>query len=54
MLLIDGREVSNKIKTELKNIIEKDHLTPGLGIILVGEREDSKVYVNMKKKVKLV
>ena len=50
MLLIDGREVSNKIKNELKNTIEKDHLTPGLGIILVGEREDSKVYVNMKKK----
>ena len=50
MFIIDGKEVSNKIKTELKTIIDKENLTPGLGIILVGEREDSKVYVNMKKK----
>ena len=50
MLIIDGKEVANKIKMELKTTIEKNHLTQGLGIILVGEREDSKVYVNMKKK----
>jgi 5,10-methylene-tetrahydrofolate dehydrogenase/methenyl tetrahydrofolate cyclohydrolase len=50
MLLIDGKTVSNKIKLELEEIIKKDNLTPGLGIILIGDREDSKVYVNMKKK----
>ena len=40
MFIIDGKEVSNKIKTELKTVIDKENLTPGLGIILVGERED--------------
>ena len=49
MLIIDGKEVANKIKMELKTTIEKP-FNSSLGIILVGEREDSKVYVNMKKK----
>lgn len=49
-LLINGRSIANKIKDELKNIIIKNKINPGLGIILVGERPDSQVYVRMKKK----
>jgi len=50
MNIIDGKEISNTIKEELKDIIEKNDIVPGLGIILVGSRHDSKIYVNMKKK----
>jgi methylenetetrahydrofolate dehydrogenase (NADP+) / methenyltetrahydrofolate cyclohydrolase len=50
MILIDGKLVSEKIKDKLSKIIKKENLEPGLGIILVGSRPDSKVYVEMKKK----
>lgn len=50
MNIIDGKEISNIIKGELKSIIEENNIIPGLGIILVGNRPDSKIYVNMKKK----
>ena len=49
-LLINGRQIANTIKNELKDIIIKHSLNPGLGIILVGNRPDSQVYVRMKKK----
>ena len=49
-LLINGRKIATTIKNELKNIITKNNLKPGLGIILVGDRPDSQVYVRMKKK----
>ena len=48
--VLDGRKISKEIQYELKHKILKHKIQPGLGIILVGERPDSKVYVNMKKK----
>lgn len=48
--IINGREISNQIKEELKEEIKSLNLRPGLGIILVGERKDSQTYVRMKKK----
>ena len=50
MKLIDGKKISNLIKDELKLFVEKNNLNPGLGIILVGNRPDSKIYVKMKIK----
>ena len=53
MKLLDGKEISNQIKDELSEKILKlkeEGITPGLGIILVGNRPDSKTYVRMKKK----
>jgi 5,10-methylene-tetrahydrofolate dehydrogenase/methenyl tetrahydrofolate cyclohydrolase len=50
MNIIDGKKVSNLIKDELKLLVDKNNITPGLGIILVGSRPDSKIYVNMKIK----
>ena len=34
---------------ELRVRIKENYLTPGLGIILVGNRKDSETYVRMKK-----
>ena len=50
MKILDGKMVASKIKTNIKIQIEKLDLTPGLGIIIVGDRKDSRTYVNMKKK----
>lgn len=48
--ILDGKKLSDKIKQELEDKIKKNDKKPGLGIILVGERPDSQVYVRMKKK----
>jgi len=51
MLLLDGKSISNDIKLELKNrLLKLNGVTPGLGIILVGNRPDSEIYVRMKKR----
>jgi 5,10-methylene-tetrahydrofolate dehydrogenase/methenyl tetrahydrofolate cyclohydrolase len=50
MKLLDGKMVASKIKNNLKTQIEKLDVTPGLGIIIIGDRKDSRTYVNMKKK----
>ena len=50
MIVLNGKEISKNIQKELKLKIEKKKLTPGLGIILVGNRKDSETYVRMKKK----
>lgn len=48
--ILDGKKLSDKIKQELEEKIKLNEKKPGLGIILVGERPDSQVYVRMKKK----
>lgn len=53
MLVLNGKDISSKIKLELKQKVDELHLkniNPGLGIILVGSRKDSETYVRMKKK----
>lgn len=55
MKIIDGKKIAEKIKDDLalsvfeslKNKPER----PGLAIILIGSREDSKLYVSLKEKV---
>lgn len=57
-IIINGREISNKIMSMLKK--EISHLSenfcplvskaPKLGYVLVGHRPDSELYVKMKKK----
>ena len=49
-MLLNGKQLAQKIRSELKNIVTKKNLNPGLGIILVGERVDSATYVRMKKR----
>lgn len=51
--IIDGKAIAAKIRTEIKEEVEKlkvKGVTPGLAVVLVGEDPASKVYVRMKEK----
>ena len=48
-IILNGKTLSNKIKDDLYDKISLLEKKPGLGIILVGSRPDSEVYVRMKK-----
>lgn len=49
--LIDGRAIAERIKDEVAYKIHRlNGPRPNLAIILVGEREDSKIYVALKQK----
>ena len=50
MKILDGKLVSNFVKDNLKQRIENMEATPGLGVILVGNRPDSATYVRMKRR----
>lgn len=53
MNLIDGKQIAWQIKDETKNRVlelKKQGITPALAVILVGNDQASKVYVNNKKK----
>ena len=53
MTLIDGKELSQKIRKNVKKeieILESVGVTPGLAVILVGDDPASKTYVSMKEK----
>ena len=50
-VVIDGKILAEKIKNEIaKEIFELKGLRPNLAIILVGDRKDSVLYVNLKEK----
>lgn len=57
-IIIDGKILADKIYTEIINGIKVENNSddncvskrPNLAIVLVGEREDSKIYVNIKQK----
>lgn len=52
--IIDGKAVSNKIRTrlteEVAKFIEETGITPGLAVVLVGEDPASQTYVRSKEK----
>ena len=53
MTILDGKSLSNKIKANVKTEVEtlqKDGITPGLAVVLVGSDPASAAYVNMKSK----
>lgn len=54
MTLLDGKELSAKIKEEVKvevsALVESKHITPGLAVILVGSDAASATYVASKAK----
>lgn len=49
-VIIDGKAVSQKIKEEIRAEIEREQLTVGLAVVIVGNNPASRVYVNNKKK----
>ena len=48
--IIDGKAVSQKVKDEIRAEIERDKLSIGLAVVIVGNNQASRVYVNNKKK----
>lgn len=49
--LIDGKKIAEKVKDKIaQEIFDFKEARPNLAIILVGEREDSKLYVSLKEK----
>ena len=51
--IIDGKEVAEKIRKDLKREVEKlnkENCFPKLAVILVGQDPASKIYVNLKSK----
>lgn len=49
-VIIDGKAVSQKIKEEIRAEIEREQLSVGLAVVIVGNNPASRVYVNNKKK----
>jgi len=50
MQLIDGKKIAERIKAEIAQEIVKLGARPNLAIVLVGERDDSRLYVRLKEK----
>lgn len=50
MKLLDGKKIASEICEEIKKEIKEKNITPGLGVILIGNKSDSVKYVNMKRK----
>ncbi len=50
MNIIDGKAVSAEVKAKIREEIERDKLEVGLAVIIVGNDQASRVYVNNKKK----
>lgn len=48
--IIDGKQIAQNIKKEIKAEIEEKKITPGLAVVLVGENPASQIYVRNKKK----
>ncbi|MBQ8614750.1 MAG: bifunctional methylenetetrahydrofolate dehydrogenase/methenyltetrahydrofolate cyclohydrolase FolD [Ruminiclostridium sp.] len=48
--IIDGKAVSQQVKDEIRAEIERDKLSIGLAVVIVGNNQASRVYVNNKKK----
>jgi methylenetetrahydrofolate dehydrogenase (NADP+) / methenyltetrahydrofolate cyclohydrolase len=52
-IIIDGKEISKKKKLEIADQVQelkKQGMTPGLAVILVGDNQASRTYVNSKQK----
>jgi methylenetetrahydrofolate dehydrogenase (NADP+) / methenyltetrahydrofolate cyclohydrolase len=52
-IIIDGKEIAKKKKLEIIDQVEamkKQNFTPGLAVILVGDNQASRTYVNSKQK----
>ncbi len=48
--IIDGKAVSQRVKDEIRAEIEREKLEVGLAVVIVGNNQASRVYVNNKKK----
>ncbi len=53
MELISGSKIAEEIRSDLKLENQRRGITPQLGVILVGDDEESQVYVGLKEKAAL-
>jgi methylenetetrahydrofolate dehydrogenase (NADP+)/methenyltetrahydrofolate cyclohydrolase len=51
MIILDGKKLAKETNEKLKSEIANDSRTPGLAIIMVGNRKDSLKYVEKKREV---
>ena len=53
-ILMDGKALSNKIRENIKNEVQRikkdSNLVPGLAVIMVGDDPASEIYVRTKEK----
>ena len=49
-MILNGRIIARRIQTQLTQQIQQLPSVPGLGIVVLGNRPDSRVYVSMKQK----
>ena len=49
-MILNGRMIARRIQTQLTQQIQQLPSVPGLGIVVLGNRPDSRVYVSMKQK----
>lgn len=50
MQIIDGKKIAEKIKEQIKQKIIESGIKPGIGVLIVGNRADSKMYVSLKER----
>lgn len=48
--ILDGKKIAKKIRDELAKNVKENELKPNLAVILCGDNEASKIYVNIKSK----
>ncbi|MFA7209744.1 MAG: bifunctional 5,10-methylenetetrahydrofolate dehydrogenase/5,10-methenyltetrahydrofolate cyclohydrolase [Parcubacteria group bacterium] len=48
MEILNGKKIADRILEDLRTKILQENLNPGLGVVLVGSDEASKIYVNLK------
>lgn len=48
--ILDGKKIANKIRGELAKKVKENELKPNLAVILCGNNEASKIYVNIKSR----
>ena len=49
-IILDGKELAEKIKRELRDKINQSTKRPGLAAVLIGDNEASKMYIKIKEK----
>ena len=49
-IIMDGNALAKKVREQVKAEIEQTQLDPGLAVVIVGDNQASRVYVNSKKK----
>jgi len=50
MKIFNGKKVAQKILKEVAQEVKRNRLSPVLAVVLVGENEESKLYIKLKKK----